>query len=274
MDLEPTNEFEPLPSTSLRLRVNYWVLTHFSTLRRTLIGILVAAIVALFGVSAWRAIPILRDPGLVDRIAAEVAAMRPYVPARPEPLELGEAVAVPTPGATQLLATVTNPNTDRVAKSVVYEFRSPDGRSLASGWMWLMPGETRYAAGVASGDEADAMLAVTSQSWAVQREHDPIQPLQLAARDLSLEVISGQPSRATFVATNDDSVGYRTVQAIAVARSGGATLAVGTLNLNDLRSGEERQSALTWYHPVPAGAQVEVQLVTNPFDRANILLAE
>lgn len=270
----PTNDFEPLPSSSLRMRANYWVLTHFSTIRRAVIGALVAVCVLLFGWSAWGALPILRDPGLVDRIAAEVQSMRLYVPASPQPLELGEVSAVVIPGSTQLLATVTNPNDDRLASAVSYEFRRPDGTAVAAGWMWLLPHETRYAAGVAAGEAADVELVVAARQWQRQRESNPVPPLQLAAREVALQYVSGQPSRVTFVAVNGETVGYQSVAAVAVARTGGAVVAVGVLRLADLASGEERPSAVTWYHAVPAGAQVEVQLVTDPFDRANVLLPE
>lgn len=274
MTLDPRNDFEPLPSSSLRLRLNYWVLTHFSTIRRAAIAALTVAIVALYGWAAWKAVPILRDPKLVSRIADEVAAMRPFIPVAPQQLELGEVSAVATPNSTQLLATISNPNDDAVAKDVAYEFRRPSGDVVASGRTWLMPGETRYAAGVSTAEADDAELRVASLRWERQRSNDPVLPLQLSVRDVGLEYESGQPSRASFVAVNGDSVGYRTVTAIAVARMGGSTVAVGTLTLANLAPGEERPSAVTWYHVVPSGAQVEVQLVTDPFDRGNVLLNE
>ena len=268
----PRNDFEPLASTSLRLRLNYWFLTHFSTLRRTVISVLAVVCVVLYGWSIWGAIPILRDPYLVSRIADEVAAMRIFVPTPPQQLELGDVASIVTPGSTQLLATITNPNDDRVAVSVNYEFRQPGGTAVASGWTWLLPGETRYAAGVATGEAEDAELVITGTDWERQMESDPIPALQLVARDVTLEYESGQPSRATFVAVNNDLVGYRSVTAVAVARSNGTIVAVGTLAISNLAVGEERPSAVTWYHPVPLGSQVEVQLVTDPFDYANVLL--
>lgn len=265
------NDLEPLPSTSPLVRLNYWALTHFSALRRTGIVGLAAVCVALYGWSAWRAIPILQDPKLVDRIAAEVAAMRPFVPQPPTPLELGEVEAVEVPGSTQLVATISNPNDDRLALDVAYEFRTPDGRAVASGQTWLMPGETRYAAGAAAGEAGDAQLVVTHRRWVRQQQHDPVPPLGLAVRDVRLVSEGGQPVRATFTVENGDGVGYRTVQATAVARSGGVAVAVGKLPIANLAAGEERPSAFTWFHPVPPTAQVEVELVTDPFDPTNVL---
>lgn len=200
--------------------------------------------------------------------------MQPYVAPKPDPLEVGEVSAVLLPGSTQLLATVTNPNDDRVATGVTYEFRLPDGDVVATGWMWLMPGETRYAAGVAAGEAADAELAIVGLRWVRDSEDDPIPALQLAAEDVSLQLESGQPSRATFTAVNGDQVGYRSVAAVAVAREGGSVVAVARLEIGNLAAGEERPSAVTWYHPISPSAQVEVQLVTDPFDRSNVLLPE
>ncbi len=274
MQLKPSNDFEPLTSGSLLVRLNYWTLTHFSTIRRTAIYALSVASALLYGWSAWQALPIIEDPGLVDRIYREVAAMQPYVAPGPEPLEVGEVSAVVLPGSTHLLATVTNPNEDRVATGVGYEFRQPGGDVVASGWLWLMPGETRYAAGVAAGEAADAELAILGTRWARDHEADPMLALQLAAKDVALQYESGQPSRATFTVVNNDLVGYRSVTAIAVARSGGSVVAVAKLEIGNLAAGEERPSAVTWYHPVPAGSQVEVQLVTDPFSRTNVLLPQ
>jgi hypothetical protein len=93
------------------------------------------------------------------------------------------------------------------------------------------------------------------------------------AKDVSLEAgVGGQPTRAVFSLQNDDSIGYRMVHVTAVVRSSGQLSAVGTLDVQNLAAGEARPTTLTWYDPLPLSSQVEVQVLVDPFDRANVLL--
>jgi hypothetical protein len=86
----PHNAFEPLASNSWRVRLNYWILTHFSHVRRWLIIGLVTASVLLYGWAAWRALPIIKDPHLVSRIADQIQNMKPFIPTPPQQLEVSE----------------------------------------------------------------------------------------------------------------------------------------------------------------------------------------
>jgi hypothetical protein len=275
MPFLPKNDFEPLSVTSWRMHVDYWVLTHFSQVRRWLIIVLGAISVLLYGWTAWQAIPIIRDPNLVSRIATQVENMKPFIPTPPQPLDISEVSTATHQRGTDLLATITNPNDNRLADKVRYSFILADGTATPEQSLWLQPQETRYAADYSLGQDngEDAQLRITHLQWRRVYENQPVPILGIKATNVSLEIgASGQPTRAIFNLQNDDRVGYKLVQVIAVIRNSGQLIAVGTLEVNDLTSGETRSSTLTWYDPVPTGSQVEIQVLSNPFDRANVLL--
>jgi len=275
MTFLPKNDFEPLPVTSWRMRVDYWVLTHFSQVRRWLIICLSAVSVLLYGWAVWQALPILRDPNLVNRIASEVENMKLFIPTPPQPLDIGEVSTASHSYGTDFLATITNPNDNRLADEVRYNFILADGTSTPEQQLWLQPYETRYASGYSLGQDngEGVQLRITHLRWRKVYENQPVPVLGIKASDVSLDIgASGQPTRANFNLQNNDSVGYKLVKIIAVVRNGSQLVAVGTLEVNDLISGETRSSTLTWYDPVPAGSQVEVQVLSDSFYRSNVLL--
>jgi hypothetical protein len=271
----PHNAFEPLASNSWRVRLNYWILTHFSHVRRWLIIGLVTASVLLYGWAAWRALPIIKDPHLVSRIADQIQNMKPFIPTPPQQLEVSEVSEASHERGVDLLATITNPNDDRYATEVRYSFELADGTQTPEQSTWLLPNETRFATAYAPAQASagSSELKILGLRWHKVTQSQALPSVAVRAKDVSLEAgVGGQPTRAVFSLQNDDSIGYRMVHVTAVVRSSGQLSAVGTLDVQNLAAGEARPTTLTWYDPLPLSSQVEVQVLVDPFDRANVLL--
>jgi hypothetical protein len=73
-------------------------------------------------------------------------------------------------------------------------------------------------------------------------------------------------SRATFEAVNRSAYGLRDLELAVLLRRSGGIIAVNRIVLNDLRAGESRVAAATWFHSLGLVQSVEVIPYVNVFD--------
>lgn len=268
------NELEPLPTTSLKVRLSYWVLTHWSLLRHWLIIILIVISVILFGWSIWKFIPVLQDPKLIDRVAAEVAAMQPWLAAKPEPLAIGEITALTNERGSTLVATVTNNNEKKLALDVRYVFEFNDKSKSAEGVTWLLPGQTRYIVATVDGAVDNVDLKITSLKWQNINEQFINQELNIKISEAVFEPAQeGLPPRVSFMATNNEPVNFRQVYFTVVIKSyQGQPMAAGVAIMGNLLAGEQRLGTVSWYGAMSGGGQIIVEPLTDPWSAGNVFV--
>lgn len=268
------NELEPLPATSLKVRLSYWVLTHWSLLRRAVVIILILISAALFSWSIWKFIPTLRDPHLIDRVAMEVAAIKPWLPAKPEPLIVSEVTVLTNERGSTLVATITNNNEKKIALNIHYVFELGDGLATPQGSTWLLPGQTRYVAASVEGAASGADLKITSLNWQRISNEYPNQELNIKVTEAVFEPPQeGLPPRLAFMATNNEPVSFRQVYFTVVIKNyQGQITAAGVTAMNNLLAGQQRAGTVSWYSTTSGGGQIIVEPLTDPFSASNVFV--
>lgn len=272
----PLNELEPIKVSPWKMHFWYWLLTHIAQLKKIIIISLIVIDVLLFGWAAYKFVPIFKDPNLIDRIALQVQQMKPVLPARPDSLVTSTVEIVTEAKGSDLVATINNPNQNAIAKLVTYHFVLDGKLDTPGQFTWLQSGETRHVVAFSDQTFTAADLVIDRIAWQKFKAGDFVPSLGIKVQDILFEPAVGSAySKVTFTAENQNSFGLRNVNfVIVVLGSAGQTVAVGTVEMNNLMAGEIRAGSFTWYQPVNSGNQPIVEVVSDIFSSSNVLLGE
>lgn len=224
---------------------------------------------------------------------------------RPKPLEIAEVYLIPNGGSSfDVVARLVNPN-PRWYATVEVRLEVP-GAPQESIRTVLLPGRDRWLIRLNAESKVNpstAMLSFVHVNWQRLSHLDVTDPkrfiderlnveVQQAAyvppRELTLGTIgpvaigtspaavpAGIPpttvSRATFTVANRSAYGLHDLELAVLLRRSGGIVAVNRIVLNDLRAGEARAAAATWFHSLGLVQSVEVFPYVNVFDSRSFL---
>lgn len=224
---------------------------------------------------------------------------------RPKQLEIAEVLLIPNGGASSdasagasfdVAARVMNPN-PRWLATVEYQLEVP-GAPAEPMRTVLLPGRDSWMVRLNAESKANPSTAALSFSridWQRLSHLDVADPKRFIDERLNIEITqsafvppreltfgSGAPSaagptptvnvsRATFTVVNRSAYGLKDLEFAVMLRRSGGIVAVNRIVLNDVRSGESRAAAATWFHPLGLVQSVEVIPYVNAFDPKSFL---
>lgn len=224
---------------------------------------------------------------------------------RPKQLEIAEVLLIPNGGSSfDVAARVVNPNL-RWRAMVEYHLEIP-GAPPETARTVLLPGRDRWLIRLNAESKANPSTAALSFSridWQRLSHLDVADPKRFMDERLNIEITQsafvpprelalggGGPlvtttspaatpttgastmvSRATFTVVNRSAYGLKDLELAVLLRRSGGIVAVNRIVLNDVRSGESRAAAATWFHSLGLVQGVEVIPYVNVFDARSFL---
>ncbi|MBI4434871.1 hypothetical protein HY635_03615 [Candidatus Uhrbacteria bacterium] len=276
-----------------------WFVAHRESLKKVGYGLLIAVAVVSWGYTLWGLTDhfLLRGLDLQRAIQRDLATRQNPRAAiiqrqRPKPLEIAEVYLIPNGGSSfDAAARIVNPN-PRWLATIEYQLEVP-GAPLDPMRTVLLPGRDRWLVRLNAESKANpstAVLKLNRTDWHRLSHLDVADPKRFMDERLNVEVMSaafvppreltfgtspvaapaGIPpttvSRATFTAANRSAYGLRDLELSVLLRRSGGIIAVNRIVLNDLRAGEARAAAATWFHSLGLVQSVEVIPYVNAFD--------
>ena len=276
-----------------------WLVAHRAGLKRIGYGALIAVAVVSWSYTIWGVIDhfFLRGLDLQRAIERDLATrLNPRAAIiqrqRAKPLEIADVSLLPTSASTfDVAARVVNPNPQWLA-TVEYQLDVP-GAPPESVRTVLLPGRERWLTRLNAESKANPTMATMtfrSIDWQRLSHLEAADPKRFMDDRLNIEVKnpvfvsprelmlggSASPtsgpaptvtvSRATFVVANRSAYGLRDLELTVLLHRGPAIVGVNRIVLNDVRAGEERAAAATWFQPLGLVQSVEVLPYVNVFD--------
>ncbi|MDO8621819.1 MAG: hypothetical protein Q7R80_01150 [bacterium] len=276
-----------------------WFVAHRGGLKRIGYGALIAVAVVSWAYTLWGVVDHFFVRGLdLQRAIQRDLAVRQNPRAaiiqrqRAKPLEIAEVSLLPTSASTfDAAARVVNPNPRWVA-TVEYQLDVPGAPSELMRTV-LLPGRERWLVRLNAESKTNptaTTLTFRSVDWQRLSHLEAADPKRFIDERLSVDVkspvfvsprelmfgggtpLAGSPvptvqvSRATFIVANRSAYGLRDLELAVLLRRGPAIVGVNRIVLNDLRAGEERAAAATWFQPLGLVQAVEVVPYVNVFD--------
>lgn len=276
-----------------------WLVAHRAVLKRIGYGALIAVAAVSWVYTLWGVVDHFFVRGLdLERSIQRDLAVRQNPRAaiiqrqRAKPLEIVEVILLPTSASTfDAAARVMNPNPRWVA-TVAYRLDVPGAPSELMHTV-LLPGRERWLVRLNAESKVNpttATLTFQSVDWQRLSHLEALDPMRFIDERLNIEVknpvfvsprelmlggsapLAGGPaptvnvSRATFTVVNRSAYGLRDLELDVLLRRGPALVGVNRIALNDLRAGEERAAAATWFQPLGLVQAVEVIPYVNVFD--------
>jgi len=293
-----------------QLKWGMWFIANRPLLRRIGYGILIAVAAISWGYTLWGLIDYFFVRGLdLDRAIARDTAVaknpRAAILQRQaaRPVQIAEVHLLTTAPATyDAVARVVNPNPGWIA-AVEYALEVP-GSPTAVERAVLLPGRERWLMRLNAESKANpsgATLVVRKVDWARPSRVEAADPQRFMGERLNVEVrqpvfipsrelalgggtslsasvpatggsaSGGNVSRAAFTIVNQSAYGLRDLELAVLLRRGQAIVGVNRITLADVRAGEERAAAATWFHPLGLVQSVEVFPYVNVFDPRNFI---
>lgn len=300
---------DPIPGGSnqvseRQLSWGLWFVAHRESLQRLGYGALIAVSVLSWGYTLWGLTDhfLLRGLDLQRAIQRDLATRQNPRAAiiqrqRPKQLEIAEVLLIPNGGSSfDVAARVVNPNS-RWRAMVEYHLEIPGAPSETARTV-LLPGRDRWLIRLNAESKANPSTAALSFSridWQRLSHLDVADPKRFVDERLNIEITqsafvpprelalgSGTPSaagptptvnvsRATFTVVNRSAYGLKDLELAVLLRRSGGIVAVNRIVLNDVRSGESRAAAATWFHSLGLVQAVEVIPYVNVFDARSFL---
>jgi hypothetical protein len=219
---------------------------------------------------------------------------------RPKQLEIAEVLLIPN-GSTSfdVAARVVNPN-PRWLATVEYHLEVPGAPAEIERTV-LLPGRDHWLIRLNAESKANpssAALTFSRIDWQRLSHLDVADPKRFMDERLNVEitqsafvppreltlggtgptatgtgpaavpaaVAQATVSRAAFTVVNRSAYGVKDLELVVLLRRSGGIVAVNQIVLNDVRSGESRAAAATWFHPLGLVQAVEVIPYVNVFD--------
>lgn len=264
--------------TERELEVATWWVKNRAMVRRVGVGALIAVDVvlgffAVAGMVKYFLIDYTRDERLLRELQEPLVNPAALVARRAVPLDL-RSVTIRTAGANRydLVAFVNNSNS-RWYATFDAVFRT-ETDIIARVPSFVLPNEEKPL--VALGVESVARLRgvrveLHNLMWrpAPLLSDEIAARLKLSVRDTAFAASAGptEPSRLSFNATNSSAWSYWSVRFIVVLRRGAAIVGTNVAELSELRSGETRSAAVSWFEAIPTPTKIEVYPEVNIFDR-------
>lgn len=193
-----------------------------------------------------------------------------------------EAIVPGEAGRYDMLAKITNPNSQLGAASFGYSFKLLDGTgkilAKSDGVNFILPGETKYilAFNISSDIKPDKMdFEINSFEWSKFSEFE--QP-DIATYGKEFNLASGGETgfaKLNAKMRNQSGYDFRVISALAVVRGEDSSpIAINKTNFNDVRVGEEREINFGWNSPFPINpmsARFEVVPEVNVFESDNFM---
>lgn len=295
---------DPMPGGSnqvseRQLSWGLWFVAHRESLKRLGYWALVAVSVVSWGYTLWGLTDhfLLRGLDLQRAIQRDLATRQNPRAAiiqrqRPKQLEIAEVLLIPNGGSSfDVAARVVNPN-PRWHAMVEYHLEIPGAPSETARTV-LLPGRDRWLIRLNAESKANPSTAALSFSridWQRLSHLDVVDPKRFMDERMNIEITqsafvpprelalgSGTPSaagptsavhvsRATFTVVNRSAYGLKDLELAVLLRRSGGIVAVNRIVLNDVRSGEARVAAATWFHSLGLVQAVEVIPYVNVFD--------
>jgi hypothetical protein len=276
-----------------QLSRSFWLVAHRHVLVQVAMGVLgvvtlAVLLFATFVLVDWSLGGGRAEQKAVARLAGtftNFGAFHEHALPRDLVLEGGRVFSAGESGY-DVVVPVTNPNT-RWWAEVEYVIPVADGAAEMLSTIYILPGETKYLyrLGIPGvGRSAAASATIRTIKWfslntkIVQPDYTQwsAQRLGFSFADVAYsagaaEGAAAQSARATFSVTNDTAFGYKDVGFYVVLMGGGGMVGFNHVTAADLRAGETRDLAATWYAPIGGVTRVLVQPETNIFDPANAL---
>ncbi len=282
-----------------------WFVAHRESLKKLGYGVLIAVAAVSWGYTLWGITDhfLLRGLDLRRAIQRDLATRQNPRAAiiqrqRPKPLEIAEVHLIPNGGSSfDVAARVVNPN-PRWLATIEYQLEVP-GAPVEPMRTLLLPGRDRWLVRLNAESKANpstAVLKLNRTDWDRLSHLDVTDPKRFMDERLNIEIMksafvpprelalgaiappipgaSSGPtsttpttvSRATFEVVNRSAYGLRDLELAVFLRRSGGIIAVNRIVLNDLRAGEARAAAATWFHSLGLVQSVEVIPYVNVFD--------
>ncbi|TAL18982.1 hypothetical protein EPN90_04965 [Patescibacteria group bacterium] len=284
------NSLPPNDLTEKQLKFGYWYITHKLKLRRVLILILliidaglllfsVGFAVKLYLIDYVRDVRLERELGrnLVNPAAIAAALAKPLLRKEVQVLDGGK-------GLVDVYAEISNPNLNYWA-TWTGQFVG-ENTTTTKKTEYVLPGETKSVIdlGLESPSRmAGARYEISDFAWHKVNPH--LVPDYPRYRDdhLKFEVSDAQfastasadgkgvVSRVSFTVTNHSAYGYWTVNFLAKLYRGTALVAVNSVELQQLETGEVRNVDLIWVQDLAAISKVEITPSVNILDPKAIM---
>lgn len=274
------SQYRPVEGPSNRqLRFGLWWVEHHDSLRRLLIGVLVAANLALWGPSAYAWGQYAYDGYFADRaLVRALATAGPLehaaIAARgAREIEIGSTTVIPVlPGGYEVASAVTNPNATWYA-SFEYAFVAGSDTQTAV-WQpgYLLPRQEAYLVDFVAAREGNANIRPQLRNITWRRVGVPADMGALEVREVAVvtEQGSGTPlNRVTFTAVNATPYNFWETEFTLAAQSGGRLVGINKYTLAGFDAGETEAVTIAW----PGnwgGARVTVTASADVFDPRNI----
>lgn len=282
MAFEPTREGQ---MTEKNLGFGYWWVTHKLQVRSWFAIFLAVVAVPLLGYGTYGFADWYFGSGVAERAAMAQLSyeLTDYASFReknaPRDLKV-EAPLVLAAGEKNydMVARIQNPNPLWWAE-VEYKFEA--GAVSPTGRAFVMPGESKLigAFGVKSDSRpALSKLTVVKVNWNRVDQHETRPDYQSWSNSrLGIQIADTkfvpptaddavQIYRATFTVTNATAFGYRKAAFFVALQSGSRIVAVSRVTLSDLRAGEKREAAASWFFAPTSVTKIDVKPEVNIFD--------
>lgn len=239
----------------------------------------------LYGFADWMFGSGVRERQQIAQLAAGYVDYSAFRQAR-APHDLGVEDTIVLQGGSgryDFAARLTDPNAQWWAE---FSYRFGEDATAQPKRGYILPGESKYllALGVKSDSRPSAAgLVVEDIRWhrvnghATRPDYATWSSTRLNFGIADIAFATPKPddplgvSRATFTFTNDTAFGYHAVAFSVALISGGRVVGVNTVTISDVRAGETRLVAATWFSDLPSVSKVEVHPEVNIFDARSYL---
>lgn len=198
----------------------------------------------------------------------------------PQPLQIGEAVAVALGGDRfDLIAPIRNLNSSLAAVKISYHFS--DGVETSDEITLLMPAAagflTQFNVTLSPGASRDAVRAVvTNIEWLRPPNTQMLEDVQFKVNDAALRSVTGltggrTATRMSATVKNASVYSFKRVRFVVVLRHQARIIEAGDAIVENFRTFEDRQIEVNWLQSLPLSAEVIVVPEVNIFDRSSFL---
>lgn len=279
MNFEPTREGQ---LTEKGLGFGYWWVTHKVQVRSaTTIALAFLAVPLLaygtYGFADWYLGSGVAERALMGSLAEQQIDYASFRAARaPKELRLESPLVLSSGDKTYDITVRAQNQNARWWVEFDYGFGVGPKRHAV-----MLPGEARQlsALGVkADSRPAPSKLLVENLSWhrvdlhKTRPDYESWAADRLAIRAEAASFSTPQPTdavpvwRANFTIVNDTAFGYYDPRFVVMLISGSRIVGVNEVTVDELRPGERRDLAASWYVEVPTVTKIDVKPVVNIFD--------
>ncbi|HEU0051071.1 MAG TPA: hypothetical protein VFQ60_03385 [Patescibacteria group bacterium] len=219
-----------------------------------------------------------RESKIPNHIAQNELDMNTLLSTAPQPVQISDVLTLATTGNREnFVVQITNPNT---AWWVEFTYRfSTGGAQTPDREGFALPNSQRYISELGwKGSASNAQLVIDNVRWhrinpadvkgdyaAFFTERDQLQFKDIQYKN-DLTIGSETIGQSSFTLSNPSAFGFWSVPITAILYRGSNPVAVSTLEVRNLKPGENRPLTINWFENVLGVSKVELQANVNVLD--------